>query len=80
MKAFEEERVDSGVARRQLRWMQIPSLVVRVHEGVTDVIDVQSPRAMHSGDVLVELRLREFVAAMRRDRHGVRRGRVGEAQ
>src|SRR5215210_3954427 len=45
--SFEEEGVDRGVARRELRRMQVPALVVRVDERVADVIDVQLPGTMN---------------------------------
>src|SRR5207237_5950102 len=49
---LDEERVDGGVTRRQLRGIQIPPLVVSVDERVADVINVQAPRAMDNGSVL----------------------------
>ena len=44
---FEEERVHRGVARRQLRGMQIPALIEAGDERVADVLVVQTPRAVH---------------------------------
>ena len=52
--------------------MEIPSLVIRMHERVTDVIDVQLPRAMDGLEVLGDPLIVQLVAAMRRDRHDVR--------
>ncbi len=43
----QKERVDRGVARRQLRRMQIPSLVETVHQRMPHIVEMQS--STHDG-------------------------------
>jgi len=49
---LEEERIDGGVTRGKLRRVEIPALVVRVHERVADMVDMQAPGAVHDVSVL----------------------------
>src|SRR6185295_12130202 len=41
LEAFEEERVDGGVAGGQLRGVQVPALVVGMPQGMAHVVEVQ---------------------------------------
>ena len=69
--AFEEEGVDRGVARRQLRGVEVPALVVAVDERVADVVGVQAASARCDS---AAARVRPM-----RARHDVRRA-VGEPE
>src|SRR5258706_2164025 len=53
--AVEEERVERGVARGELRGVEVPPLVVGVREGMADVAVVELPGVMHGRAVLLEL-------------------------
>ena len=65
-RADEEERVDRGVARRQLRRMQVPALVEPVHQRMLHVVEVQLPRAVDDLAVLAALGLGQRTVRRRR--------------
>src|SRR5205085_1537745 len=72
VEAFEEEGEDGGVARRELRGVQVPTLIEAAAQGVLDVLVVQSPCALDGALVLCRLCRRKRLvwrSAMRCDGH-----------
>ena len=55
VETLQEERVERGVARRELRRVEVPTLVEAVRERVTHVVVVQLPGGVHRGPVLLDL-------------------------
>src|ERR1700730_9118514 len=81
LEIFEEERIDGRIARRKLRRMKVPSLVVAVRKRAANIIKVQPPSVMNDDAILFGLTSIErptlFCRAVRGNRQDVGRT-VGE--
>src|SRR5688572_20500509 len=69
VEAFEKERVDGCVASRELRRVQVPTLIESISQRMLNVLVMEFPRAMHDVAVLVDLLFGQratFRRAMRR--------------
>ena len=74
VEAFEEEGIDGGVARGELRGVQVPALIEAAGERVLDVVVVDAPGAVDGATVFVFLCGRErrpVCRAVRGDGHDV---------